>query len=75
MSNIDKNLRNVNDSIPPLEHSQECCQQDDPVVLFALVLGDQWLLIHLLDLHLLLAQRSVVGFVHKLEFKQLLLTG
>ena len=74
MSNIDKSLLNVNELLPPFEDSQECCQRGDPVVSFALVLGDQWLIAHLLDLHLPLAKRLVVGFVHKLELNQLLLT-
>ena len=57
----------MNELLPPFEDSQGYCQWDDHIVLFALVLGDQWLLVHLLDLHHLLAQIWVVGLVHELE--------
>jgi hypothetical protein len=54
MSNIDQNFLNVNESIPPFKDSPEYCQWDDPIELFALVLGDECLLVHLLDLHIFL---------------------
>ena len=56
MSNIGKNLLNMNELLSPFKGSQGCCQRDDPIVLFALALDDQCSLIHLLDLHYLLAQ-------------------
>ena len=74
MSNICKSLLNVNELLPPFEDSQGCYQRDDLIVLFALALDDQWPLVHLLDLHYLLARIWVVGFVHELESNQLLLT-
>ena len=74
MSNIDKNLLNVNELLPPFEDSQGCCQRDDPIILFALTLDAQRHLVHLLDLHHHLAQIWVIGFVHGLESNQLLLT-
>ena len=74
MSNIDKNLLNVNELLPPFEDIQGCCQCDDPVVWFVLTLDAQWPLIHLLDLYHLLAQIWVVGLVHELELNQLMLT-
>ena len=64
----------MNELLPPFKNFQGCCQWDDPVVLFALALDDQWPLVHLLDLHLLLAQRLVVCSIHELESNQLLLT-
>ena len=67
MCKIDKSLLNVNELLPPFEDSQGYCQHDDPIVSFALALGDQWPLVPLLDLHLLLAQRLVVGSIHELE--------
>ena len=75
MTNIGKSLLNVNELLPPFEDSQGYYQRDDPIVLFALALDDQWPLIHLLVLHLPLVQRWVVGFVHRLELNQLLLAG
>ena len=74
MSNIDKSLLNVNELLSPFEDSQGCYQWDDPIVLFALALDNQWPLVHLLDLHYLLAQIWVIGFVLELESNQLLLT-
>ena len=74
MCKIDKSLLNVNELLPPFEDSQGYCQWDDPVVLFALALGDQWPLVPLLDLYLLLARKLVVGSVYELESNQLLLT-
>ena len=74
MSNIGKSLLNVNELLPPFEDSQGCCQQDDPIILFALALDAQRPLVHLLDLHHHLAQIWVVGFVHELESNWLLLT-
>ena len=65
----------MNELFTPFEGSQGYCQRDDPIVSSALALGDQWPLISLLDLHLLLARRLVVGSVHELESNQLLLTG
>ena len=64
----------MNELLPLFEDSQGCYQQDDPIVLFVLALDAQWPLVHLLDLHRLLAQIWVVGFVHELESNQLLLT-
>jgi len=75
MSNIDKSLLNVNDLLLPFEDSQGYYQWDYPIVLSALILGDQWLLAHHLDLHLLPPQIWVIGFIHELELNQLLLTG
>ena len=62
----------MNELLPPFEDFQGYCQRDDPAVLFVLASDDQWPLVLLLDLYLLLAQRLVVGFVHKLESIQLL---
>ena len=56
MSNIGKSLLNVNELLSPFEDSQGCCQRDDPVVLFALALDNQWPLVYLLDLHYILAR-------------------
>ena len=64
----------MNELLPPFEDSQGCCQRDDPIVLFALALDDQWPLVHLLDLHYLLARIKVVGSVLKLELDLLLLS-
>ena len=74
MSNIDKSLLNVNELLPPFEDSQRCCQRDDPVVLFALALDDQWPLVHLLDLHYFLARIWVVGSILESELDLLLLS-
>ena len=74
MSNIGKNLLNMNELLPPFEDSQGCCQRDDLVVLFSLALNAQRPLVHLLDLHHFLTQIWVVGLVHELESNQLLLT-
>ena len=74
MRNIGKSLLNVNELLPPFKDSQGCCQWDDPVVLFALALDDQWPLVHLLDLHYHLARIWVVGSVLELEFDLLLLS-
>ena len=63
----------MNELLPPFEDSQGCCQWDDPIVLFALALDDQWPLIHLLDLHYLLARIWVVGSVLESELDLLLL--
>ena len=73
MSNIGKSLLNVNELLPPFEDSQGCCQWDDPIVLFALALDDQWPLVHLLDLHYLLARIWVVGSILESELYLLLL--
>ena len=43
------------------------------VVLFALALDDQWPLVHLLDLHYLLARIWVVGSIRESELDLLLL--
>ena len=43
-SNIDNNLLNVKESIPPFVDSQGCCQWDDPIVWFALALDTHGLL-------------------------------
>ena len=59
---------------PPFEGSQGCCQWDDPIVLFALALDNQWPLVHLLDLHYLLARIWVVGSVLESELDLLLLS-
>ena len=64
----------MNELLPPFEDSQGCCQWDDPVVLFALALDDQWPLVHLLDLLYLLAQIWVVGYVLESELDLLLLS-
>ena len=56
-SKIDKSLQNMIELLPLFEDSQGYCQQDDHVVSFVLALGDQWPLVPLLDLCLLLAQR------------------
>ena len=56
MSNIGKILLNVNELLPIFEDFQGYCQRDDPIVLFALALDNQWPLVHLLDLHYLLAR-------------------
>ena len=63
----------MNELLPPFEDSQGCCQRDDPVVLFALALDDQWPLVHLLDLHCLLARIRVVGSILESELDLLLL--
>ena len=60
--------------LPPFKVSQGCCQWDDPVVLFALALDDQWSLVHLLDLHYLLSQIWVIGSVLESELDLLLLS-
>ena len=60
----------MNELLPPFEDSQGCCQRDDPVVLFALALDDQWPLVHL---HYLLAQIWVVGSVLESKLDLLLL--
>ena len=57
----------MNKLLSPFEDSQGCYQWDDLVVWFALALDAQWPLVHLLDLHHLLAQIWVVGLVHELE--------
>ena len=64
----------MNELLPPFEDSQGCCQWDDPVVLFALALDDQWPLVHLLDLHYLLARIWVVGSILESELDLLLLS-
>ena len=74
MSNFGKSLLNVNELLPLFEDSQGCCQWDDPVVLFALALDDQWPLVHLLDLHYFLARIWVVGSVLESELDMLLLS-
>ena len=74
MTNIGKSFLNVNRLFPPFEDSQGCCQRDDPVVLFALALDDQWSLVHLLDLYYLLARIWVVGSVLESELDLLLLS-
>ena len=73
MSNIGKSLLNVNELLLPFEDSQGCCQWDDVVVLFVLALDDQWPLVHLLDLHYLLARIWVIGSVLESELDLLLL--
>ena len=74
MSNIVKSLLNVNELLPPFKDSQGCCQRGDHVILFALALDDQWHLVHLLDLHYLLARIWVVGSVLESELDLLLLS-
>ena len=74
MSNIDKNLLSESKLLPPFEDSQGCCQRDDAVVLFALALDDQWPLVHLLDLHYLLARIWVIGSILESELDLLLLS-
>ena len=64
----------MNELLPPFEDSQGCCQWDDLVVLFALALDNQWPLVHLLDLHYLLARMYVVGSVLESELDLLLLS-
>ena len=64
----------MNELLPPFEDSQECWQWYDPVVLFALALDDQWPLVHLVDLHYLLARIWVVGSVLESELDLLLLS-
>ena len=63
----------MNELLPPFKDFQGYCQQDDPVVLFALALDDQWPLVHLLDLHYLLARIWVVGSILESELDLLLL--
>ena len=74
MSNTGKTLLNVNELLSPFKDSQGCCQWDDPVVLFALALDDQCPLVHLLDLHYLLARIWVVGSILESELDWLLLS-
>ena len=64
----------MNELLPAFEDSQGCCQWNDPVVLFALALDDQWPLIHLLVFHYLLARIWVVGSVLESELDLLLLS-
>ena len=64
----------MNKLLPLFEDSQVYYQWDDPVVLFALALDAQWPLVHLMDLHHLLAQRLAIGSVNELESNQLSLT-
>ena len=54
MSDIDRNLPNESELLPPFEDSQGYYQWDDPVVSFALALGAQHLLALLLGLQLLI---------------------
>ena len=73
MSEINKKLLNENKLLPPFEDSQGCCQWDDPIVLFALALDDQWPLVHLWDLHYLLARIWVIDYVLESKLDLLLL--
>jgi hypothetical protein len=59
-------------SILPFEDSQGYWRHDDLFEWFAWALGAQQLLVHLLDLHLLLTQILVAGFVLELESDLLL---
>ena len=40
-SNVNKNLLNVNELLPPFKDSQGYCQRGDHVISFALALGVQ----------------------------------